>query len=239
MTNLQFIGRRFFDIFRFFPKRVERIFFHFWFFRYVKKVSNQITRPLHLVIIWSLELLILVAELFGIGEIYDIAITLFKRSAGPLSSSQLQEAIRFYGDHPIFRKVRIDEQAKIGTGKWSTAYVSCFTINTGAPIAKEVLIHELVHVIQYRKYGLRYMTRAIYGQQWGKGYNYGGIQGLLAWQTPTNQEKYFFNPEQEAEFITDLYLLSQKKEPGYFGRDLLVSDMDLEPDKVLQLNDLG
>ena len=239
MTNLQFIGQRFIDIFRFFPKRLERLFFHFWVMRYSKKISNQVSNRLHLLLIWILESFILLVELLGIGEIYDMLITILKRSAGPLSPAQLQEAIQFYGDNPIFRKVRIDEKAKIGTKKWSTAYVSCFTINTGEPIKNEVLIHELVHVIQYRKYGLRYMTRAIYGQQWGNGYNYGGTKGILDWQTKPNQEKYFFNPEQEAEFITDLYLLSQKKETGYFGRDLTLTNLITQPDKILGLNELA
>jgi len=232
MTNHLFIWQRILDIFRFLPKRLRRLFYHFWLFRYSSRLSKQVSKKLHVFIIWFLELVILILEIFGIGEIYDILTTIFKRSTKPLSEKQLQKATEFYGDASIFRKVRIDEKAKLGMGKMATAYVSCFTINTGAPIADDVLIHELVHVIQYKKYGMRYMTRALYGQNWGNGYNYGGIEGIKKWQQ-ADKELYFFNPEQEAEFITDLYLLSQKRPTGYFGRDLDGANLAFKPREIL------
>ncbi len=232
MTNLSFIWQRVLDVFRFLPKRLRRLFYHFWLFRYSSRLSNQVSKKLHIFIIWFLELVILVLEFFGIGEIYDIMTTIFKRSTRPLSEKELQTVTQFYGDATIFRKVRIDDKAKIGMGKMATAYVSCYTINTGAPIADEVLIHELVHIIQYKKYGMRYMTRALYGQNWGGGYNYGGAQGIEKWQK-ADKELYFFNPEQEAEFITDLYLLSQKRPTGWFGRDLKDTSLAYNPRNVL------
>jgi len=233
MTRLQFIWQRILDVFRFLPKRLSRLFYHFWIFRYSTRIANQVSNKLHIFIIWLLELKLLILEIFGIGETYDILTTLFKRSTVPLSEKQLQIAIGFYGNASIFRKVRIDEKAILGMGKMATAYVSCFTINTGAPIPDDVLIHELVHIIQYKKYGLRYMTRALYGQNWGGGYNYGGVEGLENWQKSA-KENYFFNPEQEAEFITDLYLLTQKRPTGWFGRDLPQSiQTSYTPRKVL------
>ncbi len=232
MTNLQFIWQRILDVFRFLPKRLKRLFYHFWVFRYASRLSNQVSNKLHVLVIWFLELNLLVLEILGIGELYDILTAVFKRSTRPLSEKQLQMAQNFYGDASIFRKVRIDEKAKLGMGQMATAYVSCFTINTGAPIADDVFIHELVHVIQYQKYGLRYMTRALYGQNWGGGYNYGGAEGIKNWQS-SKEAIYFFNPEQEAEFITDLYLLSQKKPTGYFGRDLDGESLAFNPRSVL------
>ncbi len=234
MTRAVFIWQRFLDVFRMIPKRVKRLLKHFIIGRYVRKLSSQVRKPMHLFLIWSLELLVLIIELFGFGEVFEILITIFKRSAKPLSATQLNEAIRFFGDDPIFRKVRIDEAARIGTKTMATAYVTCFTINTGSKIANDVLIHELVHVIQYRKYGLRYMTRAIYGQNWGEGYNYGGMKGFMELQDDAGAT-YFFNPEQEAEFIADLYLLTQKKEAGYFGKDLTISKGQVSPAKILGL----
>ncbi len=234
MTKGIFIWQRILDVFRMFPKRVMRLVKHFIFGRYIRKLSNQVHKPIHLFLIWSLEFILLILELFGFGETFEILITIFKRSSKPLSKEQLEEAIQFFGDDPIFRKVRIDEAARIGTKTMATAYVTCFTINTGSAIAKDILIHELVHVIQYRKYGLRYMTRAIYGQNWGKGYNYGGMKGFMQMQEDKG-DTYFFNPEQEAEFIADLYLLTQKKEAGYFGKDLAISKGQVSPAKILGL----
>ncbi|HHB78113.1 MAG TPA: hypothetical protein ENK85_02630 [Saprospiraceae bacterium] len=233
MTNSAFIGQRVLDVFRFLPKRLRRLFYHFWLKRYGHRLANQISHPGHITMLWIIELGILIIEIFGIGESYDILTTIFKRSTRSLSPRQLEIATGFYGDAPILRKVRIDEQAKIGMGKMATAYVSCFTINTGAPIEDDVLIHELVHIIQYKKYGMRYMTRALYGQNWGGGYNYGGTEGLKNWQQ-ADKELYFFNPEQEAEFITDLFLLSQKRPTGWFGRNLPQSiQTSLTPRKIL------
>lgn len=233
MTNPEFIWHRFLDFFSFFHKRIFRLFWHFWLPKYYRATYQQVPNTWHLINFWVIELLILLLELIGIGELYDILTTIFKRSTTALSPSQLNEAIQFFGDLSIFRKIRIDEQARIGTTEHAEAYVTGYTINTGKKIKKEILIHELVHVIQYQRYGLRYISRALYGQHWGEGYNYGGNQGVKKW-LDSDKDAFFFNPEQQAEFITDIYLLSQNKETGYFGRDLSTGNL-ITPQEILNI----
>lgn len=220
MTNSEFVLARLRDVVQQWPVRAGRLGAHLLWRRYYREVQYQVPRRFHIFVLWWVECLLLILEWFGIGECYDILTCAIKgRSTRPLDAGEYKLAAGFFGPLPVLRKVRVDDRARMGTGRWATAYVSCYTINSRGRPVDAVLIHELVHVIQYHQYGLRYITRALYGQFWGHGYDYGGVGGLER-RISQPGHRHFFNPEQEAELVTDLFLLSRRRTCGYFGKTL-------------------
>jgi hypothetical protein len=85
----------------------------------------------------------------------------------------------------------------------ATAYVSFHTINFYNTITKSTLIHELVHVWQYERYGSAYISEALWAQHWGGGYDYGGISPLRMYSEGKGLAA--FNFEQQADIIEDYY----------------------------------
>ena len=156
-----------------------------------------------------MESLILLLELIGISEVYEIASELLKYRSRPLTARELELAKSIFG-HSIrnYERVRIDELAYVGPRQYRFCYVSFYLINSWGPMQDKTLIHELVHVWQYEQIGAVYMPRALGAQRTSAGYNYGGVAAL---QQALNAGKSFydFNLEQQADIVTDYFLLSQ------------------------------
>lgn len=87
--------------------------------------------------------------------------------------------------------------------KKAAAYVSFHTINFHKGIPDQMLIHELVHIWQYERYGSAYITEAIWAQKWGGGYNYGGLEPLMKYSQGKGLKA--FNFEQQADIIEDFF----------------------------------
>lgn len=65
-----------------------------------------------------------------------------------------------------------------------------------------VLIHELVHVIQYQQHGSPYLLRALVAQYSREGYHYGGVSTLRKMRR-NGQGLSAFNYEQQAAIVED------------------------------------
>ncbi|NTU82906.1 MAG: DUF4157 domain-containing protein, partial [Chloroflexales bacterium] len=76
---------------------------------------------------------------------------------------------------------------------------------------KALIIHELVHVMQYEKTGGIYALEALAAQHIGAEYDYGDAEGL---RRARAEGKHFrdFNREQQAQIVEDYYVLRQR--PG-------------------------
>ena len=174
--------------------------------------------------LWLGELVIYGLEVMGAGEILETLADFIKFNTRPMTSAEIAEARKVFGDKIDYSKVRIDEYsliAWIGKKKEkaeSMAVTTFHTINFSRKIEPEPgtsdmawLIHELVHVRQYEKMGAMYMARAVHAQN-NAGYNYEGIDKL---QENESKGLSAFNLEQQGDIIADYYRLLTGLEPKW------------------------
>ena len=166
------------------------------------------------ILLWIVEFFILLLEVFGIGELYEIITDFFKTKTRPLAPWEIKMATSIYGDSINYQLVRIDETAWVGPKQYHFCYVSFNLINSWQRMSNYVLIHELMHIWQYQRMGAIYMVRALSAQHTKMGYNYGGIEAIRA--KMTNGETLLdFNFEQQADVVADCFLLQQGFAPQW------------------------
>ena len=191
------------------PKRGTRIF---WHLNYPLRllVNNKKTKfifPRYKFIFWFVGLAFLLLDIFGLTDLYDVVCLWIKKYARPLSDIELIEARKIFFDSPELDMVIIDPAARFGTRKHHIIYVSFYTINSWGAISNPVLIHELMHIWQYEKFGSAYIALALQAQFSKMRYDYGGVPALIK-----NQGVPFsvaFNFEQQADLIEDYYRSKQ------------------------------
>ncbi len=81
-------------------------------------------------------------------------------------------------------------------------------------MANHILIHELMHIWQYQRMGAIYMVRALSAQHTQMGYNYGGIDAIND-KIANGESLLDFNFEQQADVVTDCFLLQQGYRPQW------------------------
>ncbi len=143
----------------------------------------------------------------------------FKKNTRPLSAREIAIAKTVFGDSLNYQKIKLDERARIGCRKYRFAYVSFYLINSWGPLSDVTLIHELMHVWQYERFGPAYIPRALHAQRTPEGYNYGGVPAL---QSALQREENLlsFNYEQQAEIVADYFCLKNGKIPRWCTPDL-------------------
>lgn len=99
--------------------------------------------------------------------------------------------------------ISMDPYSAVASRKKLAGYVSFHIINFNHVISSPVLIHEMMHVWQYSRYGAAYISEALWAQKWGGGYNYGGINSLKMYAVTGGLRA--FNLEQQASIIEDYY----------------------------------
>jgi hypothetical protein len=163
---------------------------------------------------WIGSRVVEIAEIGGVGEIYETIMDFTKFNTRVLSPSEIKAGKSIFGNSINFDFVRVDEGAVIGPLFSGRAYTSFHTINSWGTESTDVMIHEMTHVWQFEHAGAIYMPQAIHAQVWGGGYDYGGVSGLMARQ---NSGKGFqsFNREQQAQIVQDFFQLRQT---GYAPR---------------------
>lgn len=173
---------------------------------------------------WLLELLLLLMELAGIAEIYELGATIFKFRTRKLSEQELRLAKSIFGDALSYERIRIDESAYLGPRQGRFCYVSFYTLNSWGNMPATLLIHELTHVWQYQELGIRYIPRALAAQHTQPGYNYGGEHGLEQ-AIASGRGLAYFNLEQQADLVEDYFRL-QNGLPATWNRNA-VPDLSL------------
>lgn len=219
--KLTTIGHRFVRIFQLLPIRFWRIGQHlyrgitFQFSRveYWKDEAASSSRA-SVILLWIAELFVLLLEIFGIGEIYETVTDIFKYQTRPMHDWEINMAKSIFGETIDYQQVRIDETAWAGPKQYRFCYVSFNLINSWRPMVNHILIHELMHVWQYQQMGAIYMVRALIAQHTKMGYNYGGIEGVKT-KIANGQNLLDFNMEQQADVITDCFLLQQGYAPQW------------------------
>lgn len=195
-----------------FPRRLRRLLYHF-----PQGIARLLRggHPFH----WWTELLFLLGDLFGIFDLYDGLTPLYKRQTRPLNERELTLARSVYGTTIDWSAVRLDEGAKIACRRHHLCYVSFYTINSWGSMPDATLLHELMHVWQYERYGAVYIPRALRAQRTAEGYNYGGAE-MLRKRRAAGRDLHDFNYEQQADIVADAFRIERGLRPRWgYGSD--------------------
>ncbi len=154
---------------------------------------------------WWFGWLLLLMDWLGLVDLYEGLSSLFKYKTRPLLEEEIRRAKSIFGNTIDLNRVRIDERAWLGPRQYQFCYVSFHTINSWGIMRDDILIHELVHVWQYERFGALYIAKALLAQQ-EEGYDYGGWTRLHQVRNAGGKLSDF-NFEQQADIIMDYYRL--------------------------------
>ena len=126
----------------------------------------------------------------------------FKRQARRMTREEITMAFDIFGPTVPYHLCTFDPASFFVKKKLATAYTFLHTINFAVSMPSETMIHELVHIWQYHRFGSIYLSEAIWAQRWGGGYNYGGYDALVK---NRGAGLSAFNMEQQAEIVEDYF----------------------------------
>ena len=175
-------------------------------------------------------IILLIADLAAVPEIYDISNLLIKRRTRGLSPKEKGLCSLVLKDSIPTNLIKIDNTA-LTAKKGKFAYVSFFTINVFGTrpdykLPDPTFVHELIHVWQYTRFGSEYIARALFAQHSNEGYDYGGATGIS--QAYIMQKTIMdFNFEQQGEILADYFVNMLEKDKIskslFFQRDQIYS----------------
>ena len=175
---------------------------------------------------WVGRLIAKLLDLIGFGEIMDLLWQIIKFNSRPLTSAEIAEASKVFGNTISYWQVRVDEHSLIAVlgalfqGTKNMGVTLFHTINFSrkikpAPGSSDMgwLIHELAHVWQMEHVGMQYIGEAVHAQA-TTGYVYGvdrdyrnNANGtLLATSRSNGKTLQDFNREQQAAIAEHYYM---------------------------------
>jgi hypothetical protein len=143
-----------------------------------------------------------VADVALVFDTYELLSNTLASRTRPLTETEAKLLRTVFGNSLTYELIRMDERAHLGPRRYKFCYVSFYTINSWGPISPVTLVHEAVHLWQYRRVGAVYIPRALRAQRSEMGYNYGGAEKLASYP-----DLDFYNYEQQADIIADAYAL--------------------------------
>ncbi|HJW31298.1 MAG TPA: hypothetical protein VJ508_18850, partial [Saprospiraceae bacterium] len=148
----------------------------FQFFQWLLWLDHPQGR--HQVARWSVGLFLKAIDLTPVPWIIEIFLDLAKWNTRGLNANQKGVIAAFFRGaiNPEF--IGLDSKSWFARKGRASAFVTLHTINFYGTLPDSVLIHEAVHIWQYRHHGSLYITEALYAQHGGGGYDYGGIPAL-------------------------------------------------------------
>lgn len=190
------------------PKRFKRFFLHFlWWFPFRPKLDQYLI--INNTLEWFLAIPFYILDICLLPEIYEILFELTKWNMRNLNEDEQAVVSVIFQNSVDPTRIRLDEKAVLGPKQRNFAYVSFQTINSYGKMSEAVLIHEVVHVWQFLKFGSVYIMKALLAQHSKQGYDYGSVPGLL--QMQANAGKFCtFNFEQQGDIIMDYYRLLKR-----------------------------
>ena len=184
------------------PMRWKRLFRHFTY--PIKKINYEDYHKPQNSSEWFSDLLCYVQDIAMVPEIYETLMDIIKWKTRSLTEAERSMIRELFGDHIQLSLIRIDNRAKVGLKKNIIAYVSFNTINSRKKISNAILMHEMVHVWQYQRFGSVYISKALHAQKKPDVYDYGGSDHLFRMML-SGKKLTDFNFEQQAEIIEDYY----------------------------------
>ncbi len=158
-----------------------------------------------------LSLLLLSADLFGIGEFYDAILLIIKRKTRGLTPKEKALVAYILPKTLPVTMIRIDNHANFLAKRGHFAYVSYFTINYYGTLRDDVFVHELIHIWQYMQFGSAYISKALFAQHSEEGYDYGGPDGLFKAYS-ASKPFLAFNFEQQGDILADYFRIIQQQQ---------------------------
>lgn len=158
-----------------------------------------------------LQLALQVLDIVGLPELFGFLWRLVVRSS-PLTGDEAAVASSVLGPAALrYHDVRVAQGGLaelVFRRNGDRAFVAFHTINLPTRGAHrrenlDILLHELVHVLQYERAGSRYFAEALLAQH-EEGYGYGGPGGLLLARAQGKRLRDF-NREQQAQIVQDYY----------------------------------
>lgn len=216
------------DIFRLFPERLYR-----WF-RHWSRIPVYLREPvlygIHLsqggrLSLWLGEWLFLLLDIMGLPEWYELGNSWIKFGSRPLNAQEKSLARFIFGPTIPLYRIQLDERARVGPRQYHFCYVSFCVINSWEEMPPAILVHELVHVWQFQRFGSVYILRALLAQRTPRGYDYGGI-GPLDDARQQGVALRPFNYEQQASIIEDYFRLHRTGFARY-GSQGAVKQLDI------------
>lgn len=163
------------------------------------------------VVIWLVLIPVHVLDLIGFFLLFDLVRRIIYKTR-KLTEFEKGEVKKVFGNSLNWEKTRIRENswmAKVGAKsakKNNIGFVLFNTINFSRELNHESrtsdmpwLIHEVVHVLQFKELGAQYIIEALRAQQ-SAGYGYDGKEGLLKASSLEG-----FNLEQQADIAKHYY----------------------------------
>ncbi len=166
-----------------------------------------------------LEASVRVLDFLFLPEFLMFLNKIFKKNVRPLTPREIELAKFVFRESIDLHKVRLDERSRIGCRKYHFAYVGFYFINSWGSLDDATLIHELVHVWQYKKFGALYIPRALIAQWTAEGYNYGGIENLRRARR-LGKKLTDFNYEQQGDIVADYFRLRVGQWPRWCAADV-------------------
>jgi len=187
------------SIFKVYPLRIVRILFHL--FQWIPAVGRRHLRS-DGIAEWIIEFGFYIMDIFCIPDLFEIILVWIQPNIRLLNNHEKELTIRFFGTAIYPKNIRMNDRMHKRIRLLALAFVSFNTIHFEREIAVPVLIHELVHIWQYQKFGSVYIYRALKAQNSKVGYDYGG-QTALYHKMLSNQAFMDFNFEQQGEIFED------------------------------------
>ncbi len=150
------------------------------------------------------EFLFRLLDGLGVFRLYELVSNGLATHTRRLTPREVALLRTVFADSLPYGRIRIDEYARLGPRRYRFCYVSFHTINSWGPMPDDILVHEAVHVWQYRRVGAVYIPRALRAQRSLMGYNYNGVAGLRYAFDPKGSP---LNYEQQADAVADWYRL--------------------------------
>ncbi len=120
---------------------------------------------------YSFEAYIRILELLGFGLAYSALEALFAGHRYRSLSPQESAFAKTYFTDAELVNVRLDEGARYIAGTLKIAFVAGFVVKTNGRFHRRLLIHELVHIRQFKRWGWAYAAKALMAQWTGSGYD--------------------------------------------------------------------
>lgn len=160
------------------------------------------------------ELPLRMLDVLGLPEIFNFFQQKLKPTSRELYEFEAKLAQQIFGGCLDLSLVRIDESSHVGTHNGKYAYVSFYYINCKGMLQLPVLIHEMVHILQYEQDGSVYAFRNMVAHLRPPTYDYGGLEAIQAIvESPI--KLHDLNYEQRADVYSDYCLLLLGKRPEW------------------------
>ena len=158
---------------------------------------------------WPVDLVYYIIDIFYIPDWYTLFTVLFRgnvRFPNDLEKYLISEYFQGLVDE---RFVLFNDKASPLVKKFAHALVTFNMIHFDKELSEPIIVHELVHIHQYQKYGSVYLYRALQAQLSKNTYDYGGPENLAS-GVMKGKTINDYNFEQQASIVEDFYRLNNQ-----------------------------